>query len=77
MRFLDENTWTKNPDKYKNPRTGKMERTSWNKTLQMKVFASDYKILGDRENWSECPDHSFAKIITRLYPAIFIPLYHN
>jgi hypothetical protein len=46
----------------------------WNKTLNMELFESDYEIMRNRKGWKECPDHSFAKMMTRFYPVIYVAL---
>jgi hypothetical protein len=58
-----------------NRRTGLHERLQWNMILDMELFDSDYEmIMRNRQGWKECPDHSFAKIMTRFFPVISVAL---
>jgi hypothetical protein len=73
--FCDESTWEWTGMSERNPRTGKGERTKGNKTLKMLTFESDYRMLRNRSLWKPRLDHAFAKLVTRLFPAIFIAIY--
>jgi hypothetical protein len=58
-----------------NRRTGQLECLQWNMILDMELFDSDYEmIMRNRQGWKECPDHSFAKIMTRFFPVISVAL---
>lgn len=74
--FYKRRTWEcRRPQKVvENLRTGQLERLTWNSHIGMEFFESDYEIMRNPEGWKKCPDHSFAKIMTRLFPVISVAL---
>jgi hypothetical protein len=74
--FYKRGTWKcRSPQEEVNLRTGEVECRTWNKALGMELFESDYEMIWRNHlGWKECPDHSFAKIMTRFFPAISVAL---